>query len=69
MNADGSGQTNLTRSPEDENWSWLSPNGQLIVFLATLNNKSDTWVMSADGSGKTNLTKTIGGVGDVAWRP
>ena len=65
MNADGSGQANLTNSlydDRDPNWS---PDGQKIVFQRNLGNANNPnrqiFVMNADGSGLTQLTNLSGG--------
>jgi Tol biopolymer transport system component len=85
MNANGSGQTNLTNTPEadgvefDPTWS---PDGQKIAFAkfpdedsAGHGDGAQIWVMNANGSGQTQLTSgAIGDEGDEGdeepvWSP
>jgi Tol biopolymer transport system component len=57
MNADGTGQTQLTNSPETDDTPGFSPDGRLITYNhppPTLNRQ--TFVMGADGSNQTDLT-------------
>lgn len=65
MNADGSGQTNLSgdRGGEfDPSWS---PDGKLILF-----DSSDLYVMAPDGSDLKNLTNTAGADEQTSdWQP
>jgi TolB protein len=56
MNADGSGQTNLTNNPAEEWWPAWSPDGTRIAFTSNRDGNFDIYVMNADGSGQTNLT-------------
>jgi Tol biopolymer transport system component len=61
MNADGSGQRNLTRSvtrpfASDASFAW-SPDGRRILFVRSRGGHGDIFVMNADGSGKRNLTR------------
>jgi Tol biopolymer transport system component len=70
MNADGSGQTPLTKLTQPGTTSlgpkW-SPNSKKIAFTSgralngsdAANSTSNIWVMNADGSGQTPLTKLI----------
>ena len=58
MNADGSGQRNLTRTRNalDQGAVW-SPDGRKIAFMSTRDgNDFQIYVMNADGSGKRSLT-------------
>ncbi len=58
MNADGSGQTNLTNSDSDSDEftpSW-SPDGTKIAFDRFSGGINQIWVMNADGSSPTNVT-------------
>jgi TolB protein len=75
MNADGSGQRNLTRNPAfDQNPAW-SPDGQKIAFVRVVgrrvgNNRNlEVYVMNADGSGQRNLTRNPAGDGHPVWSP
>jgi Tol biopolymer transport system component len=54
MNADGTGQTNLTNTPPgnfelDPRWS---PDGAKIAFTRNVDSQSTVWVMNVDGSGQ-----------------
>jgi uncharacterized repeat protein (TIGR01451 family) len=72
MNADGSGQTQLTRSPDFDGGPTWSPDGSRIAFTssrdyATL--RTEVYVMNADSSGQTNLTRSPKEDGDPDWSP
>lgn len=56
MNADGSGQTNLTNNPADDGGSSFSPDGSKIVFASKRDGNWEIYIMNADGSGQENLT-------------
>ena len=66
MNADGSGQRNLTRRPvRDVHPAW-SPDGRRISFARG----RQAWVMNADGSGQRSLTPAAGWRSDNPdWSP
>lgn len=69
MNADGTGQMNLTRTPGDEDSPSWSPDGKRIVFMALRGRNNDIYVMNADGSGQIRLTTDPDPDGDPAWSP
>jgi TolB protein len=52
MNADGSGQRNLTRHPGPDDYAAWSPDGRKIAFVRN----REIYVMNADGSGQRRLT-------------
>jgi TolB protein len=59
MNADGSGQMNLSNSPSSEEWGpgW-SPDGKQIAFNSTREGgRPQLFVMNSDGSGVKRLTE------------
>jgi Tol biopolymer transport system component len=78
MNADGSGQRNLTHTPEAGEFgpAW-SPDGQHIAFTRRAGPPGEVRiiVMNADGSAKHAVTPTIAHTGDgwitvtAAWSP
>ena len=56
MNADGTGQRNLTQSPAaDSNPTW-SPDGSKLAFLSKRDGHWAIYVMNADGTGQRRLT-------------
>jgi Tol biopolymer transport system component len=74
MNADGSGQRNLTRSPatEDSGPAW-SPDGRKIAFgrgVAQTSRLGGIWLMNADGSGQQRIADSGGGPpASPVWSP
>ena len=57
MNANGSGQRNLTRDPAyDADPTW-SPDGRKIAFVSNRDGSYQVYDMNADGSGQRGLTQ------------
>ena len=77
MNADGTGQTNLTNNPaSDCNFlggggpgpSW-SPDGNSIAFETDRDGNYQIYVMDANGTGQTRLTNDLSLDDSPAWSP
>ncbi len=72
VNADGSGQVNLTSHPADDSEPAWAPDGQRIAFVSTRNGgqQGNIWVMNANGSEPTRITAD-NSVADrkPAWSP
>ena len=73
MNADGSGQTNLTAADPRTSYRisaplW-SPDGATILFMSEAAGNDDIWIMNADGNDQRALT--YGMADDFApdWSP
>ena len=68
MNADGSGQRDLTRTlrAADARFAW-SPDGRKIAFQSGFGD--DVYSVNADGSGRRNLTRLPARVTSFAWSP
>lgn len=71
MNADGSGRTNLTNTPEahEDDPSW-SPDGTEMAYSRSYSDSNggrvfEIWTMNADGSGQAQLTTGVDGPGDL----
>ena len=70
MNADGSGQNNLTNNEAfDEDPAW-SPDGTLIAFNTTRDGlMGDVYLMNADGTCPTRLVRDESGALGATWSP
>ena len=65
MNANGSGQTNLSNNAAGDEFPAWSPDGSKIVFQRNL----EIYVMNANGTGQTNLTNNAAGDQEPDWSP
>ncbi len=72
INADGSGDTQLTFGVSGSNGSFGvsgSPDGTRIAFTSDRDGNYDVYVMGADGSGQTRVTTTADGESfSPAWQ-
>ena len=69
VNADGSGQINLSNNPVgdvDPNWS---PDGLKIVFASRRDGIDQIYVMNADGSGQAKLSNNAAYGRSPDWQP
>jgi Tol biopolymer transport system component len=70
MNSDGSNQTRLTRSDEEDTHPEWSPDGNKIAFTSRrVNGVDHIFIMNADGSGVRQLTSGDNEDGAPAWSP
>ena len=69
INADGSGQRRLTRSPREDFVPAWSPDGRKIAFVSRRDGNAEIYVMNTDGSEQRNLTRSPADDGLVAWSP
>jgi uncharacterized repeat protein (TIGR01451 family) len=69
MNADGSGQTNLTNSPGFDADPVWSPDGDTLAFASDRDGNEQIYVMHADGSGPTALTSSPAADLQPTWSP
>lgn len=68
MNADGSGETNITDDPaEDIEPDWSTTNR--IAFRTNRTGNSEIFTMNPDGGELTNVTKSATGEGEPRWAP
>jgi TolB protein len=70
MEADGTHQRNLTRSPgiQDENADW-SPTGHRLAFTTDRDGNVEVYTMRADGSQQINRTQNPAFDFDPDWQP
>jgi Tol biopolymer transport system component len=69
MNADGSGQVNLTHNPAADHSPAWAPDGKEIAFVSNRDGNDEIYLMNADGSGQVNLTNNPGNDGAPVWSP
>lgn len=70
MNADGSGQADLSNHPDsDEAFPAWSPDGKLVAFTSRRDGNNEIYVMNADGSGQKRLTNQPRDDFAPAWSP
>lgn len=70
INADGTGNTNLTNSPGTDDWlPSFSPDGRLIVFeaMAPGDQKQELFVMDSDGANRRQVTFNDTIDSSVSW--
>jgi WD40 repeat protein len=68
MNADGSGQAQITSGAPAHNPAWSPDGGKIAFSIALSNGGSDIYVMNPDGSAIAQLTST-GNADSPAWSP
>ena len=68
VNADGSGETQLTTEGSNEHPRW-SPDGRLIAFSSKRGGAQSIYVMRADGTGQTKVSRTGIASRHPAWSP
>ncbi len=69
MNADGSGQTRLTNSPNADQAPRWSPDGTKVAFESSRDGNLEIYAMKADGSGQTRLTNEAAIDANPNWSP
>jgi Tol biopolymer transport system component len=69
MEADGSGQTNLTNGPWNDFTPCWSPDGTRIAFASDREGSYDIHVMDADGSNVVRLTRNLAVDAEPSWSP
>jgi Tol biopolymer transport system component len=69
MNADGTGQVNLSRNPQRDGWPSWSPDSTQIVFGSDRGESMQLYVMNVDGSGLRQLTRQPGVSRRPSWSP
>ncbi|MEP7325059.1 MAG: hypothetical protein ABI836_03845 [Gemmatimonadota bacterium] len=69
MNADATGQVNLTNNPAYEGYPSWSPDGRRLAFSSDRDGHTEIYVMNADGSNPVNLTNDPGFDGGSSWSP
>ena len=69
MNADGSGQKNLTNNIAEDTAPHWSPDGKKIAFVSDRNRMYDIYIMNTDGSEQKNITNSPVFDGGARWSP
>ena len=69
MNADGSGNTQLTRSAWQESQPVWIKQGAKLAYLSNESGSSQVWQMNPDGSERQRLTDYAGGIEGFAFSP
>ncbi|TML01241.1 MAG: hypothetical protein E6G40_03580, partial [Actinobacteria bacterium] len=69
MNADGSGQADLSNDSASDSQPAWSPDGTKVAFTSNRTGNNDVWVMNADGSGQADLSKDPAPDSDPIFAP
>lgn len=69
MDADGSNQSRLTRTPDSENGAVWIDGGKKIAFTSPVDGKAQLWVMNADGSDRKAVSDVEGGIEGFLFSP
>jgi TolB protein len=69
MNADGSGDHNLSGTSNLDGWPSWSPDGKRVVFSRHVQNGFQLFVMNRDGGGVRQLTDAMGEFVNPRWSP
>ena len=69
MNADGSGNMQLTHNAWQENQPTWIKNGEKLAFLSNESGKSQVWEMNPDGTDRQQLTDYEGGIDGFSFSP
>lgn len=69
MNADGTGQTNLTNNLANDSEPWWSPDGSRLAFSSFRTGTANLFTMAADGSDVQQLTESPAVDGGARWSP
>src|SRR5678815_4458496 len=69
INADGTGQTNLTNNPALDITAAWSPDGSKLAFVSSRDGNNEIYVMNADGTDQTRLTNNSAADQEPAWTP
>ena len=70
MNADGTGQVQLTDNTLGDLTSSWSPDGKKIIFHRTMGQgtgRFQLWLINSDGTGEVQMTDTLGLNGFPNW--
>ena len=69
MDADGSNQSRITRTPDSENGAVWIDGGKKIAFTSPVDGKAQLWVMNADGSDRKAVSDVEGGIEGFLFSP
>lgn len=69
MNADGSGQVNLTNHDANDRRPSISPDGKRIAFISDRDGNLEIYLINTDGTGLIRLTYTPEWEGFPRWSP
>ena len=69
MNADGSGNEQLTRDEWQENQPAWIKNGKKLAYLSNESGSTQVWEMDPDGTDRRQLTDHAGGIDGFAFSP
>ncbi len=69
MNADGTGQTQISNGAANDQNPFWSPDGTKIAFTSGAAGAAQIWTMNADGTGRTNVSNNAFNDYDPSWSP